>query len=262
MRTTSYVLIAVSIVVGMSLLSCGKEEDTPKPEHLVFTVEGTKASWNATEGRLSFEVGDKVGLFSYWNDNVVLTVTNVSEGVATLEGIGVDEATMYAVYPYKKDAHLNTSTNSISGGYYVPDLLELTTDYPAEAISLAKVTSGSTTLSFKNLMTMFKITSPEAGTGGSIYNPYNPLYYGNITIFASSGEIMATSSANIISFANSFTADATYYLALPSFSANTLTIDVTRSAGGTIEKTITAESGLVKKYEAGTIYNVTIPSPL
>ncbi len=183
-----YLFLAAALtVMGCGMSSCSnnaedvieQNEQAPEVTKLVFTVaQGaeTRATWGGTNGRTPmFEEGEKVSLFSEYNDNVELTA-HVSGGTVTLEGTGVADTDLYFVHPYCATAHMAdgkiTSTEDAEPYYIEYDIYKLNLStigvdtYPANALSLAKSTDGgASAISFKGLMAILKFTPLETRTG-------------------------------------------------------------------------------------------------
>lgn len=247
-------------ILTLGLNSCSSENEvvdeaveTTPASKLIFkanigndtraTIEGTK---------VSFEVGDRVGLFSKDNNNVILTVTSVSEGTAILEGEGVVNSTMYAVYPYNAEA---SQSGNYVYGYSLSKSKSLTAGaYPSDAVSLATCTDGET-LNFQNLCAIFKLTfdsyahSCDYKLGITSYGSES--LWGDISINLATASISHYSNNwdHTFNFGNLAEDGASYYISVIPTAVTTLYMgNDLYSVNKEVNKTL----------DAGKIYNIAI----
>lgn len=254
-----YLYIAAAfLALGMS--SCSSENDVI--DEVVEATQATKLVFKANIGgdtratiagtKVSFEVGDKVGLFSKDNNNVVLTVTSVSDGTAILEGEGVVNSTMYAVYPYNAEA---SQSGNYVYGYSLSKSKSLTAGaYPSDAVSLATCTDGET-LDFHNLCAIFKLTFDSFAHAcdyklGITSNGSESLW-GDISINLAAASISHYSNDwdHTFNFGNLAEDGASYYISVIPTAVTTLYMgNDLYSVNKDVNKTL----------EAGKIYNIAI----
>lgn len=164
-------MAAALMMMGMGMSSCSNDdvinevEQAPKKVQLTLTASfdmggETRAVWDGLKPK--FEVGDQVGVYSDNQSTAqCLTVQSVDASGATLTG-EVTEATEYhLVFPYKEGTIYNKSAspktitnfdNFAKQKYYSSG----TPTYPSTALHYVKVTSLSTTASFKPLCAILK----------------------------------------------------------------------------------------------------------
>lgn len=174
-----YIFMAAALMMmGMGMSSCSNNdeitevEQAPKKVQLTLTASfdmggESRAVWDGLKPK--FVTGDKVGVYSDNHDTAEpLDVTVDGDGNATLTG-SVTAATEYhLVFPYKEGTTYNKSASpkTITGfdnfaiQKYINDPYAAPT-YPSTALHYVKVTSLSTTASFKPLCAILKCSCPD-----------------------------------------------------------------------------------------------------
>lgn len=162
-----YIFMAAALMMmGMGMSSCSNEdvinevEQAPKKVQLTFIATfdmggETRAAWKADGITPEFSTGDKVGVYSDANPDVVaLDVTVDGAGNATISGL-VEPATEYhLVFPYRAGSTYNSGTKTISG-FAMFDSMNWG-NYPPTALHYAMASSSDASVSFMPLCAILK----------------------------------------------------------------------------------------------------------
>lgn len=201
-----YIFMAAALMMmGMGMSSCSNNdeitevEQAPKKVQLTLTasfdMDGeTRAVWGTDGLTPKFERYDQVGVYSDNSASVEhLMVTTVDgAGNATLTG-SVTAATEYhLVFPYQAGTTYDSSSKKITGfaNFQKETYQSGYTRYPSTALHYFKVTSSTTTASFKPLCAILKISgennpAPVYIASANITNPVIKIEgYGHATVEA------------------------------------------------------------------------------
>ena len=170
--------MAVAGMLALSSCTNDDNEQTPQnaPRQMTFTAgfgDGatTRATLNGSTKAVTFDAGDKIGIFSTHNNNVQFTTTaGTTAGSASFSGTATaGDATYYAIYPYDA-GHYYDSTDGI-GNVDIPsnqnDAATSTCGWdPAAPIAYANTTDA--TLTFYNACALLKVTNGKGN--GTLIN--------------------------------------------------------------------------------------------
>lgn len=164
-----YIFMAVAGMLALSSCSNDDNEQTPQntPRQMTFTAgfgddAQMRASLNGSTKKVTFDAPDYISILSENNDNVKFT-TSEGGATATFTGPAADDATYYAIYPYKDGLSL-ASGPTIEG-------LEIPVNQSAAATEtcgwdpaapLAYATTTGTSFTFHNLCALLKVTNDKA----------------------------------------------------------------------------------------------------
>ena len=119
----------------------------------------TRAALDGSTKKVSFDAGDQISILSANNDNVKFT-TSEGGATASFTGPAADDATYYAIYPYQDGLSLLGTTIV---DLEIPVNQSAAVSYGWDpAAPIAYATTTGTSLQFKNLCALLKVTNDKA----------------------------------------------------------------------------------------------------
>lgn len=254
----NFTKILFAVPAFVIAVSCAKEiapvqeETNPAGEisGKVFTTQFEAVKTTLNENRTPIWVeGDAIGVTTADDANVMCELLDVSAGTFNAEAIQGD-APFYAVYPYSAD---NTFDGDVLTAT-IPSVQQLAEGQSvASGVLVSACKSNSTTLAFKNCVSLLQITIPRddikkvvvaATTKGEKLTGKFTMDLSAETLAPALAEENVDSTVTLLPAGTAF-AQGTYYIAVAPVTLKSIQIDFTNTSDETVsvKKTVTTTLG-------------------